>query len=47
MRVATALIVSSTLLAGCEVNLNSEGLSARDVKTFKIERPAGLGAEYL
>lgn len=36
MRVATALIVSSTLLAGCEVNLNSEGLSARDVKSFKL-----------
>jgi len=36
MRVATALIVSSTLLAGCEVNLNSEGLSSRDVKNFTV-----------
>ena len=36
MRLATALIVSSTLFAGCEVNLNSEGLSSRDVKNFKI-----------
>jgi DUF4097 and DUF4098 domain-containing protein YvlB len=36
MRLATALIVSSTLFAGCEVNLNSEGLSSRDVKNFKM-----------
>lgn len=36
MRVATALIVSSALFAGCEVNLNSEGLSAREVKTFTV-----------
>ena len=26
----------TTLLAGCEVNLNTEGLSARELKTFKV-----------
>lgn len=36
MRLATVLIASSTLLAGCEVNLNSEGLSVREVKTFTV-----------
>ena len=35
MRLATILLVSATL-AGCEVNLNTEGLSAREVKTFKL-----------
>ena len=35
MKVLTAL-AAATVLAGCEVNLNSEGLSARDVKTFKV-----------
>ena len=35
MKVLTAL-AAATLLAGCEVNLNSEGLSAREVKTFKV-----------
>ena len=36
MRLATILLVSATVLSGCEVNLNSEGLSARELKTFKI-----------
>jgi hypothetical protein len=31
-----SLVAAATLLAGCEVNLNSEGLSAREVKTFKV-----------
>ena len=31
-----SLVAAATLLAGCEVNLNTEGLSAREVKTFKI-----------
>lgn len=35
MRLATILLVSTTL-AACEVNLNTEGLSAREVKTFKV-----------
>jgi DUF4097 and DUF4098 domain-containing protein YvlB len=35
MRLATMLLVS-TALAGCEVNLNTEGLSAREVKTFTV-----------
>lgn len=39
MRVAAVVLASATLLAGCEVNLNTEGLSAREVKTFKV---AGL-----
>ena len=37
--VAGAFLLASTLLAGCEVNLNTEGLSARETKTFKV---AGL-----
>jgi DUF4097 and DUF4098 domain-containing protein YvlB len=36
MRFATVVLVSSVLLAGCEVNLNTEGLSAREVKSFKV-----------
>src|SRR5215218_9573022 len=42
MRLATVLLVSTTALAGCEVNLNSEGLTARDVKTFKVNGQAEL-----
>jgi DUF4097 and DUF4098 domain-containing protein YvlB len=42
MRLAPVLLVSGTLLAGCEVNLNSEGLSAREVKTFKVTGQAEL-----
>lgn len=34
-----AFLLASTLLAACEVNLNTEGLSARETKTFKV---AGL-----
>ena len=36
MRLATILLVSGTLLTGCEVNLSTEGLSAREVKTFTV-----------
>src|SRR5215218_5904113 len=42
MRLATVLLVSTTALAGCEVNLNSEGLTARDVKTYKVTGHAEL-----
>jgi hypothetical protein len=35
MKVLT-LLAAATLLTGCEVNLNTEGLSARELKTFKI-----------
>jgi len=31
-----SLVAAASLLAGCEVNLNTEGLSAREVKTFKV-----------
>ena len=33
---AAVVLASSVLLGGCEVNLNTEGLSAREVKTFTI-----------
>lgn len=36
LAVAGALMFASTFLAGCEVNLNTEGLSARETKTFKV-----------
>jgi DUF4097 and DUF4098 domain-containing protein YvlB len=39
---ASLLLVSGTLLAGCEVNLNSEGLSHREVKSFKVTAVADL-----
>lgn len=42
MRLGTILLVATTLLAGCEVNLNHEGLTARDVKTFKLTGHAEL-----
>ena len=35
MKVLT-LVVAGALVAGCEVNLNTEGLTAREVKTFKV-----------
>jgi hypothetical protein len=31
-----SLVAAASLLAGCEVNLNTEGLSAREVKTFTV-----------
>ncbi|MGE0864978.1 MAG: DUF4097 domain-containing protein [Vicinamibacterales bacterium] len=34
--VAGAFLVASALLAGCEVNLHTEGLSARETKTFAV-----------
>src|SRR5215212_1298470 len=41
MRLATTLLVSMAL-TGCEVNLNTEGLSARELKTFKVTGLAEL-----
>ena len=40
--VAGVLLLASTLLAGCEVNLHTEGLSARETKTFKVTGTAQL-----
>lgn len=39
MKVSAAgwLVVAATVLAGCEVNLNTEGLSARETKTFAVK----------
>ncbi|HWI19358.1 MAG TPA: DUF4097 family beta strand repeat-containing protein [Vicinamibacterales bacterium] len=45
MRFAALALVSTTLLAGCEVNLNTEGLSAREVKTFKVTGQAELALD--
>ena len=36
MRFSPALLVASVVLAGCEVNLNTEGLTARETHTFKV-----------
>lgn len=36
MRLPVLLIVAATALSGCEVNLHTEGLSARETKTFKV-----------
>jgi hypothetical protein len=35
MKVLT-VVAAAALFAGCEVNLNTEGLSARELKTFKV-----------
>jgi DUF4097 and DUF4098 domain-containing protein YvlB len=45
MRFASLIVASSVLLAGCEVNLNSEGLSAREVKSFKVGGLAELNLD--
>lgn len=45
MRFASVVVASSMLLAGCEVNLNSEGLSAREVKSFKVSGLAELNLD--
>ena len=42
MKLATTLLVSGALLTGCELNLNTEGLSAREIKTFKVSGQAEL-----
>ena len=36
MRLSASVLVATTLFAGCEVNLNTEGLSARETLNFKI-----------
>lgn len=45
MRLAAILLASTTAFAGCEVNLNSEGLTAREVKTFKLTGKAELNVD--
>lgn len=39
MRFTATVFCASLALAGCEVNLNTEGLSARETKTFKVSGP--------
>jgi DUF4097 and DUF4098 domain-containing protein YvlB len=36
MRLTAVLLAASVTFAGCEVNLNTEGLSARETLTFKV-----------
>jgi DUF4097 and DUF4098 domain-containing protein YvlB len=36
MRLSPVLLAAAVLSTGCEVNLNTEGLSARETKTFKV-----------
>jgi DUF4097 and DUF4098 domain-containing protein YvlB len=42
MRLGTILLVATILLPGCEVNLNHEGLTARELKSFKVTGQAEL-----
>ena len=37
MRLPLLVIAASTMFAACEVNLNTEGLSARETKTFTVK----------
>ena len=37
LTVPTCVLVAATVFAGCEVNLHTEGLSARETKTFKVK----------
>lgn len=36
MRIAPVLLAATVFGAGCEVNLNTEGVSARETRTFKV-----------
>src|SRR5918995_5311490 len=36
MRLNAVVLAASVTFAGCEVNLNTEGLSARETLTFKV-----------
>ncbi len=36
LTVTACVLVATTVIAGCEVNLQTEGLSARETKTFKV-----------
>lgn len=36
LTVTTGVLVATTVFVGCEVNLHTEGLSARETKTFKV-----------
>ena len=36
MKIAAAVLASAVLSAGCEVNLNTEGVSARETTTYKL-----------
>ena len=36
LTVPAGVLVATTVLVGCEVNLHTEGLSARETKTFKV-----------
>jgi DUF4097 and DUF4098 domain-containing protein YvlB len=37
MRLPVLVVAASTMFAACEVNLNTEGLSARETKTFAVK----------
>ncbi len=43
--VAGAWLLASVLLAGCEVNLNTEGLSARETKAFTVTGQATINLD--
>lgn len=45
MRLAAILLASMTAFAACEVNLNSEGLTAREVKTYTVTGQAELSLD--
>ena len=45
MRLAVPVLVAAVMASGCSVNLNTEGLSVREVKTFKVAGLAELALD--
>jgi len=45
MRLAASVLVAAVVASGCSVNLNTEGLSVREVKSFKVGGLAELALD--
>src|SRR6478752_5451025 len=45
MRLAAPVLVAAVMASGCSVNLNTEGFSVREVKTFKVAGLAELALD--
>src|SRR3954465_4527579 len=45
MRATPLVLVAAVFMTGCQVNLNTEGLSVRETKTFKVVGQADLALD--